>query len=165
MTISQLATLGALVVDKGDPRVEVTYTDPKGKKVSDNTANGQSSGSIDGAGYVLTGGSQSPLETLRLDNPLPGPWKVTFTDPPGVPAQIVGLSVVWQGEVQLEFVNQKVGDPGHPYQVEVQPAVRSAPVPASALAGFTAGFALRWPGGRPHGSGRDWTPPGTSPRR
>ena len=148
VTISQLATLGALVVDKGDPRVEVTYTDPKGKKVSDNTANGQSSGSIDGAGYVLTGGSQSPLETLRLDNPLPGPWKVTFTDPPGVPAQIVGLSVVWQGEVQLEFVNQKVGDPGHPYQVEVQPAVRSAPVSASALAGFTAGFTLRWPGGQ-----------------
>ena len=148
VTISQLATLGALVVDKGDPRVEVTYTDPKGKKVSDNTPNGQSSGSVDGAGYVLTGGSLSPLETLRLDNPLPGPWQVTFTDPAGVPAQIVGLSVVWQGEVQLEFVNQKVGDPGHPYQVAVQPAVRSTRVPTSALAGFTAGFALIWPGGQ-----------------
>jgi hypothetical protein len=147
-TISQLATLGALVVDKGDPRVEVTYTDPKGNKVSDNTPNGQSAGSIDGASYALTGGSQSPLETLRLDNPLPGPWQVTFTDPPGVPAQTVGLSVVWQGEVQLEFVNQQVGDPGHPYQIAVQPAVRSAPVPPSALAGFTAGFNVSWPGGQ-----------------
>jgi len=146
--ISQLATLGSLVVDKGDPRVEVTYTDPKGNKISDNTPNGQSSGSIDGAGYVLTGGPQSPLETLRLDNPLPGPWQVTFTDPPGVPPQRVGLSVVWQGEVQLEFVNQQVGDPGHPYQVVVQPAVRSARVPASALAGFAAGFTVSWPGGQ-----------------
>jgi len=148
VTISQLATLGALVVDKGDPRVEVTYTDPKGNKISDNTPNGQSAGSIDGASYVLTGGAQSLLETLRLDNPRPGPWQVTFTDPPGVPAQMVGLSVVWQGEVQLEFVNQQVGDPGQHYQLTVQPAVRSAPVSASALGGFTAGFNVSWPGGQ-----------------
>jgi hypothetical protein len=131
-------------VDKGDPRVEVTYTDPLGQKISDTEP---SPGSIDGGSYQLTSSSQSPLETLRLDNPYPGSWKVTFTDPPGVPAT-VGLSVAWQGEVQLEFVNQQVGDPGHPYRLVVQPAVRSAPVPASALAGLRAEFAVTWPGGQ-----------------
>ena len=147
-TISQLATLGSLVVDKGDPRVTVTYADRFGNFVSDKGLVGQASGSKDGATYVLTGQSQSPLETLRLDSPPPGQWTVTFTSPPGVGAQRVGLSVVWQGQVQLEFINQKIGDPGHPYQLAVQPVVRSAPVPVSALSGFTAGFAVSWPDGQ-----------------
>ena len=147
-TISPLATLGSLVVDKGDPRVTVTYADRFGKFASDKGLVGQASGSKDGATYVLTGQSQSPLETLRLDSPPPGQWTVTFTSPPGVPATRVGLSVVWQGEVQLEFINQKIGDPGHEYQLAVQPAVRSAPVPVSALSGFTAGFAVSWPDGQ-----------------
>jgi len=144
-TISPLVTFGSLIVDKGDSRVEVTYTDPLGEKVSDT---GPPSGSMDRAGYQLTGSPQSALETLRLDNPYPGKWQVTFTDPPGVPAQTVGLSVVWQGDLQLEFVNQQVGDPGYPYQLAVQPAARSAPVPASALGGFTAEFEVTWPGGQ-----------------
>ena len=149
VTISPLATLGAFVVDKGDPRVTVTYTDPAGHQISDKGLNGQASNSIDGAAYVMTGQSESPLETLRLDSPLSGPWTVTFTSAPGVARQMVGLSLVWQGEVQLEFVEQAVGDPGHPYTLAVQPAALSAPVPASALAGFTTGFTVTWPGGQP----------------
>jgi hypothetical protein len=159
-TISPLATLGSLVVDKGDPRVTVTYADNSGNFVSDKGLVGQASGSKDGATYVLTGQSRSPLETLRLDSPPPGQWAVTFTSAPGVPAQRVGLSVVWQGEVQLEFIDQAVGDPGHSYRLAVQPAIRSAPVPVSALTGFTAGFAVSWPDGqqaqveaRPNSSG------------
>jgi hypothetical protein len=148
ITISPLATLGSLVVDKGDSRVTVTYADRFGTFVSDKGLAGQASGSKDGATYVLTGQSQSPLETLRLDNPPPGRWTVTFASPPGVPATTVGLSVVWQGEVQLEFTDQKIGDPGHNYQLTVQPVVRSAPVPVSALAGMTARFAVSWPDGR-----------------
>jgi hypothetical protein len=147
-TISPLATLGSLVVDKGDPRVTVTYANRFGNFVSDKGLAGQASGSKDGATYVLTGQAQSPLETLRLDSPPPGQWTVTFTSPPGVPTTRVGLSVVWQGEVQLEFINQKIGDPGQEYQLAVQPVVRSAPVPVSALAGFTAGFAISWPDGQ-----------------
>lgn len=146
--ISELATFGSLIVDKGDPRVVVGYTDPAGHKVSDNTGTGQPSGSFpDGTSYALGGGGQSPLESLRLTNPDPGPWKVTFTDPPGVLAQTVGLALVWEGEVQLEFVSQQVGDPGHRYQLAVQPTVRSRPVPASALGALTMSFAVTWPGG------------------
>jgi hypothetical protein len=147
-TISPLATLGSLVVDKGDPRVTVTYADSDGEFISDKGFTGQASGSKDGATYVLTGQLQSPLETLRLDNPPTGQWTVTFTSPPGVAAQMVGLSVVWQGEIQLEFINQKIGDPGHSYQLAVQPAVRSAPVPGGAFTGFTTRFAISWPNGQ-----------------
>ncbi len=148
VTISELATFGSLIVDKGDPRVVVSYTDPAGHKVSDNTGNGQPSGSFpDGTSYALGGGGQSPLESLRLTNPDPGTWTVTFTDPPGVPKQTVGLAVLWQGEVQLEFVGQQVGDPGHRYLLAVQPTVRSRHVPASALGALTTSFAVTWPGG------------------
>jgi hypothetical protein len=145
VTIGPLATLGSIVVDKGDPRVTVTFIDPKGARVSDT---GPSSGSVDGASYTLTQVPQSPLETLRLDNPLTGPWTVVFKDPAGVPAQTVGLSVVWQGEVQLEFTDQRYGDPGHSYTLTVQPAVRSAPVAASALGGVRAAFTVDWPNGQ-----------------
>ena len=148
VTISPLATLGSLVVDKGDPRVTVTYTDPAGHEFSDRDLNGQISDSVDGAAYVLTGQSQSPLETVRLDDPLPGPWKVTFTSAPGVSAQMVGLSLVWQGEVQLEFIKQAIGEPGQPYTLAFQVATRSAPVQARALAGFMAGFTVQWAGGQ-----------------
>lgn len=148
VTISPLATLGALVVDKGDPRVTVTYTDPAGHGFSDKGLNGQASNSIDGASYVLTGQSQSPLETLRLDDPPSGPWTVKFTSAPGVSAQMVGFSLVWQGAVQLEFVKQATGEPGHPYTLAFQVATRSKPVAASALAGFTAGFTVKWPDGQ-----------------
>ena len=55
--------------------------------------------------------------------------------------------MVWQGEVQLEFVGQQVGDPGHRYRLAVQPTVRSRPVPASALGALTTLFAVTWPGG------------------
>jgi hypothetical protein len=148
VNISELATFGALIVDKGDPRVVISYTDPGGNKVSDNTGNGQPSGSFpDGTSYTLSGSVQSSLESLRLVNPYPGPWKVTFADPPGVPAQTVGVALVWQGEVQLEFVSQQVGDPGYRYQLAVQPTVRSKPVPAGALGALVTSFTVTWPGG------------------
>ena len=73
VTISELATFASLIVDKGDPRVVVSYTDPASNKVSDNTGNGQPSGSFpDGTSYALGGGGQSPLESLRLTDPDPG---------------------------------------------------------------------------------------------
>jgi hypothetical protein len=144
VTINPLATHSALVVDKGDPRVEVTYTDPLGHKVSDTS--GPPSGLVDGSSYELTQSAQLPLETLRLGSPVPGQWQVTFTDPPGVPAQVVGLSTAWQGGVDLEFVGQ-IANPGH-YQLTAWPVARSAPVPTSALGGLTAEFEVTLPDGQ-----------------
>jgi hypothetical protein len=91
---------------------------------------------------------QAALETLQLEDPTPGPWTVTFTDPKGVAAQQVGLSVIWQGQVTLEPTDQQVGDPGHQYTLAVQPVVRSARVQPSELGGFTGQFMVTWPGGQ-----------------
>ena len=151
VTISPLATTATFIVDKGAPGVIVTYKDPAGHEFSDTSSSGQGASAVGG---VLTGGQQtgqadqSVLETLLVDNPLPGPWTVTFTDPSGGPATEVGLSVIWQGNVYLEFTDQQVGDPGQRYTLAVQPVVRSARVPASALAGFTGRFTVTWPGGQ-----------------
>jgi von Willebrand factor type A domain len=150
VTVSELATTATFIVDKGAPGVIVTYQDPAGRKFSDTSSAGQGASAVGG---VLTGGrqsgqaDQSVLETLLVDNPTPGPWTVTFTDPPGVPATEVGLSLIWQGAVSLEFTDQQVGDPGQQYTLAVQPVVRSARVPASALTGFTGQFTVTWPGG------------------
>ena len=151
VTVDPLTTLGSIVVNKGDPRVEVSYTDPDGGKVSDNTTNAQPSGVLNGAAYVLTtGGTQSPQEALRLDGPVPGQWEVTFTNPSAV-AQTVGVSVVWQGQVfpDVNFSPQ-VGDSGHPLQIQVKPAIHSAPIPASELSKLTVDLTVRWtPSGAP----------------
>ena len=152
VTIDPLTTLGSIIVNKGDPRVAVSYTDPDGGAVSDNTTNAQAAGVLHGAAYVLTtGGTQSRQEALRLDGPVPGQWKVTFTNPSAV-AQTVGVSVVWQGQVfpDITFSPRQIGDSGHPLQIQVKPAIRSAPVPASELSRLTVGLTVQWTqGGAP----------------
>lgn len=152
VTISELATYASIIVDKGSPQVIVTFRDPAGRVFSDNGKPGGPQASV--VGGTLIGAQeygqqdQLALETLQLDNPAAGPWRVTFKDPPGVPAQQVGLSVIWQGVLGLQFTGQQVGDPGHPYTLAVQPVVRSARVPDSELGGFTGRFQVTWPDGQ-----------------
>ena len=151
VTISPLATYASIIVDKGSPQVIVTYKDPAGQKFTDTSPGGQGASAVGGA---LIGAQQSgqpdqaALETLQLENPAPGRWTVTFTDPKGVGGQEVGLWVIWQGEVTLEPTDQQVGDPGHQYTLAVQPVVRSARVQPSELGTFTGQFTVTWPGGQ-----------------
>jgi hypothetical protein len=151
VTISPLATYASIIVDKGNSQVIVTYKDPAGQKFTDTSPGGQGASAVGG---VLFGPQQSgqpdqaALETLQLEDPAPGPWTVTFTDPKGVAAQEVGLSAIWQGEVTLEPTDQQVGDPGHQYTLAVQPVVRSARVQPSELSMFIGQFMVTWPGGQ-----------------
>lgn len=151
VTISELATYASIIVDKGSPQVIVTFRDPAGQVFIDSSPGGQGASVVGG---VLIRAQQSgqkdqlALETLQLPNPSPGPWTVTFTDPSGVAAQEVGLSVVWQGELGLQFTDQQVAGPGHSYTLAVQPVVRSARVPVSELDGFIGQFQVTWPGGQ-----------------
>ena len=146
--IDPLTTLGSIVVNKGNPQVRVTYTDPDGGRVSDGSPH---AGTLDGAAFVLTGGgTQLSQEALRLDGPVPGPWKVTFTNPSSV-VQSVGVSVVWQGQAfpDINFSPQ-VGDSGQPLQIQVRPAIHAAPVPASELSRLTVSLSVQWSrGGAP----------------
>jgi hypothetical protein len=145
VTIDPLTTLGSIVVNKGNPQVAVTYTDPNGGHVSDNSPDPQSTGFLNGAPYALTtGGTQSSQEALRLDDPVPGQWNVTFTNPTAVP-EIVGVSVVWQGQAypDIEFSPQ-VADSGQPLKILIRPAYSARPIPASELAKLTVSFTVQW---------------------
>ncbi|MEV4879350.1 vWA domain-containing protein [Streptomyces cyaneofuscatus] len=92
ITISPLATVGSIVVDKGDPEVTVTYTDPLGHKVP-------TTGKLDRSVFELAGGG-STVEALRITDPMPGEWKVDVKAPEGHRSLPVGVSVLWQGELR-----------------------------------------------------------------
>ena len=68
--------------------------------------------------------------------------------PVRVAAQEVGLSVVWQGELGLQFTDQQVADPDHSYTLAVQPVVRSAASPSASWAGSLGSSRSPGPAGR-----------------
>lgn len=90
--ISPLATVGSIVVDKGDPQVRITYTDPAGHKVP-------TSGTYRKSRFELAGGTGT-VEALKIVDPLPGVWKVRAEAPEGHRSQPVAVSVLWQGELR-----------------------------------------------------------------
>ncbi|MDC0772391.1 VWA domain-containing protein [Streptomyces sp. HD] len=90
--ISPLATVGSIVVDKGDPKVKITYLDPKGDEIP------TTSGSFKGSRFELAGGSGT-VEALKIVDPLPGVWKVKAEAPEGHRSLPVAVSVLWQGEL------------------------------------------------------------------
>lgn len=146
VNIDPLTEFGSIVVNKGSPRVEVTYTDSDGGSISDNPANSGRT-SLHSEAYALgTGGSLSTQEALHLQNPVPGQWTVTFTNTSPIP-QTVGVSVVWQGQVEpeIKFVPQ-IGDSGKPLTIQVEPAIYSSPVPAQDLARLTVSVTVQWAG-------------------
>ncbi|MEU1705445.1 VWA domain-containing protein [Streptomyces sp. NPDC005706] len=92
IAISPLATVGSIVVDKGDPAVEITYYDPKGNKVPTH-------GKYHKSSFELAGGN-GVVEALKIVDPLPGPWKVKAEAPEGHRSLPVSVSVLWQGELR-----------------------------------------------------------------
>ncbi|WP_053740200.1 hypothetical protein [Streptomyces sp. NRRL WC-3618] len=96
ITISPLATVGSIVVDKGDPEVQITYTDPAGHKVP-------TSGTFHRSAFELAGGNDT-VEALKIVDPLPGVWKVRAEAPEGHRSLPVAVSVLWQGELGSAIV-------------------------------------------------------------
>ncbi|MFI1189078.1 VWA domain-containing protein [Streptomyces californicus] len=92
VTISPLATVGSIVVDKGTPEVTVTYTDPLGNKVP-------TTGTFKDSAFELAGGGGT-VEALKITDPVPGKWKVDVKAPEGHRSLPVGVSVLWQGELR-----------------------------------------------------------------
>ncbi|MFI7408108.1 VWA domain-containing protein [Streptomyces sp. NPDC049627] len=91
--ISPLATVGSIVVDKGDPEVKITYIDPAGHEITD------TSGTYKKSRFELAGGT-STVEALKIVDPLPGTWKVKAEAPEGHRSLPVAVSVLWQGELR-----------------------------------------------------------------
>ncbi|MGC9535357.1 VWA domain-containing protein [Streptomyces sp. UG1] len=91
--ISPLATVGSIVVDKGDPEVEISYIDPSGDKIP------ATSGTFKKSRFELAGGTGT-VEALKIVDPLPGIWKVKAEAPEGHRSLPVAVSVLWQGELR-----------------------------------------------------------------
>ncbi|MEU1423009.1 VWA domain-containing protein [Kitasatospora sp. NPDC005751] len=87
--ISPLATVGSIVVDKGDPQVTATYFDPSGKQIT-------GPGSDPDSTFEFSGRDQS-VESLRITDPVPGDWRVHLDAPEGHRAQLASVSVLWRG--------------------------------------------------------------------
>ncbi len=77
--ISPLATVGSIVVDKGDPQVKITYLDPNGHQVP-------TTGTYRKSGFELAGGSGT-VEALKIVDPVPGTWRVKAGAGPPLPAR------------------------------------------------------------------------------
>ncbi|GAA2453473.1 hypothetical protein GCM10010421_52970 [Streptomyces glaucus] len=90
--ISPLATVGSIVVDKGDPEVRISYYDPNGHEVP-------TSGTFRGSRFELAGATGT-VEALKIVDPLPGTWKVKAEAPEGHRSLPVAVSVLWQGELR-----------------------------------------------------------------
>ncbi|QKW51368.1 vWA domain-containing protein [Streptomyces buecherae] len=90
--ISPLATVGSIVVDKGDPEVTISYRDPSGHKVPTSGTDRESRFELAGAGHTV--------EALKITDPMPGTWKIVAEAPEGHRSLPVGVSVLWQGELR-----------------------------------------------------------------
>ncbi|MFJ7076001.1 VWA domain-containing protein [Streptomyces sp. NPDC098781] len=91
--ISPLATVGSIVVDKGDPEVRITYIDPAGDEIP------ASARTFKKSRFELAGGTGT-VEALKIVDPLPGTWKVKAEAPEGHRSLPVAVSVLWQGELR-----------------------------------------------------------------
>ncbi|MFJ8147393.1 VWA domain-containing protein [Streptomyces sp. NPDC096048] len=90
--ISPLATVGSIVVDKGDPEVRISYLDPSGHEVP-------TTGTYRKSRFELAGGDGT-VEALKIVDPLPGTWRVKAEAPEGHRSLPVSVSVLWQGELR-----------------------------------------------------------------
>ncbi|MCM2388840.1 VWA domain-containing protein [Streptomyces albipurpureus] len=92
LRISPLATLASVVVSKGDPKVTVTYIDPRGKKVEPGKDR-------DGSTFHLTGAGKN-VEALRITDPRPGTWTVRLDAPEGHRDKLASVGVQWRGALR-----------------------------------------------------------------
>ncbi|MER5311785.1 vWA domain-containing protein [Streptomyces sp. NPDC002773] len=96
VVIPPIATDGSLTVAKRDPKVQVTYYDPAGRKVPVR-------GEFDGSEFEVSG-QNGPVEALRVKNPMPGRWRVHIEAPVGHRDREVAVRAIWQGRLRSTVV-------------------------------------------------------------
>ncbi|WP_244258072.1 VWA domain-containing protein [Streptomyces sp. Tu 2975] len=117
VTIPPIATDGSLTVSKHDPKVTVTYYDPKGRRVP-------TQGEFDGSAFE-TSGQDGPVEALRVKNPLPGKWRVHIEAPEGHRDREVAVRAIWQGRLRSAVTLSPASPrPGEEAVVEVRMQTR-----------------------------------------
>ncbi|MGW8375252.1 vWA domain-containing protein [Streptomyces sp. ODS28] len=93
VTIPPVATDGSIIVAKRDPRVHATYYDPEGRRIRD------TDGAEHGSRFELSG-RNGPVEALRVNNPIPGTWRVRLGPSQGDHAEEASVSAIWQGRLR-----------------------------------------------------------------
>ncbi|MCX4984109.1 vWA domain-containing protein [Streptomyces sp. NBC_00572] len=144
VTIPPIATDGSLTVAKHDPKVQVTYFDPAGRKVP-------LRGEFDGSTFEVSG-QNGPVEALRVKNPLPGAWRVHIEAPEGHRDREVAVRAIWQGRLQSAVVLDPASPrAGEQVKVEVQMQTRRGVVITDPrqLAGLSVAADLSGDGFRP----------------
>jgi len=113
VNVPAIASEGSILVFKRDPRVTVGYLDPEGIPVPPN-------GKLGISRFELSG-QNSEAEALRIANPTPGQWTVRLSAPPGVPAQDVGATAIFQGAIRADIAVDPVRPaPGSTVDVTMQ---------------------------------------------
>lgn len=137
VTIPAVATDGSIAVDKVDPGIAVTYVDPAGHRVPTPT------GDVDGS-HVELSGQTSPVEVLRIRDPVPGTWTIGLGPPTGNSTLDVSATVLWQGVVQSSVIlDPPAPRPGATATVQLVLATRLGSLTEpSALSGINASAML-----------------------
>ncbi|MCA1670843.1 MAG: VWA domain-containing protein, partial [Actinobacteria bacterium] len=124
--IPAIATDGAILVFKRDPRVTVSYVDPQGTTVP-------KVGPI-GISKFEVSGENTEAESLRIVDPIPGRWTVRLNSAPSVPDQDVAATVIFQGAIRAVLtVSPPTPAAGQVVDVAVQVRARQAPITDPAL--------------------------------
>jgi hypothetical protein len=87
--IPAIASGGVISVDRVNPAVQVSFTQPDGQQWTDSSA--------------LSGQDSSPVESLHLadiTNGDVGTWTIDLTAPSGLASEVVRASALWQGAVR-----------------------------------------------------------------
>jgi hypothetical protein len=133
--VPQLAAVSVIEAERLDPSIQVRFTEPDGKAAP-------LSGTVADSAYQLEG-SDGPVVALRVTDPEPGPWTVTFDAPANVTEQIAA-NVFWQGEIKADLaVTAAQPRPGDSDTATVQIEVRDRlPHSADTLAGVTVSLSV-----------------------
>ena len=164
VNIPAVATNGSIAVNKVDPTLHVTYVDPNG-------VTAPAFGSADGSTFQLSG-QTTPVEVLRIRDPVQGAWTIKISPPPDGKQHVVSATVLWQGAVQSSVqLDPPSPRPGQTAIVELVLATRRGPLAdPSVLAGIDASAVLSGQGFGPiavpltPGAGGEFTGRVTMPR-
>ncbi|MBU0479447.1 VWA domain-containing protein [bacterium] len=92
LEIPPIATDVTITAIRGDARVTIEFLMPNGSPAP-------RQGSVDGQVFNHSTAETGTSEVLRVTDPIPGSWKVSFTAPEGLETQFIGARALWVGAV------------------------------------------------------------------
>jgi len=125
-----IVTSGSIEVVRLSQQISVTYFDPDNQQVPVPTR------PLAGQEFALAG-TNGPVESLSVVNPIPGRWRIHVAAGPGLPRGVfVTTSVLWQGVLHSDFVADPADPaPGQVVTVTVKLQIGTRPLSARDLAG------------------------------